>query len=37
MVRKKKQYNDYIAWYEQNCDILLYKFTVTKEREKVRM
>lgn len=22
----------YIAWYEQNCDILLYKFTENKEK-----
>lgn len=26
-IKKKKQYINYIAWYEQNCDILLYNFT----------
>ena len=33
---KKKQYIDYIAWYEQNCDILLYKFTEEKEKKDER-
>ena len=32
-VKGKTIYWLYIAWYEQNCDILLYKFTENKENK----